>query len=167
MPLKVLVAGCAKDEREQAEAAVRQALGQRAERSGWTVSLVRIAGQWSVTLDAPSEGIRALNFMAASGRLREAIGQALGPPGAAPARPGPAAPARPGPAAPPAHAVQRQGEPCRCSRCGKAYVVLYEAAPGEPEETVAVACPHCWTVNHVLVAESAAESRDYRAEKAE
>ena len=160
MPLKVLVAGCAKDEREQAEAAVRQAIGQRAERSGWTVSLVRIAGQWSVTLDAPSEGFRALNFMTASNRLREAIGQALAPAAGAP-RPGPAAPA---PAS--ARAVQRQGEPCRCSKCAKAFVVLYEAAPDEPEEMVAVACPHCWTVNHVLVAESAAESRDYKAEKA-
>jgi phage FluMu protein Com len=157
MSLKVLVAGCAKDEREQAEAQVRQALGTRAEGSSWTVSLVRIAGQWSVTLDAPSAGVRSRNFMAGEGRLREAIMQALSAP--AP-RPGMA------PATAPERSLQRQGEPCRCAKCGKAYVVVYEAAPDEPEESVAVACPHCWTVNHVLVAESAAESRDYRAEKA-
>jgi hypothetical protein len=163
MPLKVLLAGCSKEEREQAESQVRQALGRRADGSPWTVSLVRIAGQWSVTLDSPSEGVRALTLVAPEGRLREAIVQALGgpSPSAGTPRAAPAAPARAGPS----RAGEQRG-PSRCSKCGQGFVVVYDAAPDEPEETVAVACPHCWQVNHVLVAEGAAETRDYRAEKA-
>ena len=44
-------------------------------------------------------------------------------------------------------------------------MVRYEAGPDEGEETVPVACPHCWHRNYVLVAESAAETREYTAEK--
>lgn len=165
MPLKVLLAGCSKDEREQAEAQVRQAVGRRAEASPWTVSLVRIAGQWSVTIDGPSEGVRALTLVAPEGRLREAIVQALGGGSSSPAAgPAPRAGA-PAPRAPASRTGEQRG-PSRCSKCGQGFVVVYEAAPDEPEETVAVACPHCWQVNHVLVAEGAAETRDYRAEKA-
>jgi hypothetical protein len=167
MPLKVLLAGCSKEEREQAESQVRQALGRRAEGSPWTVSLVRIAGQWSVTLDGPSEGVRALTLVAPEGRLREAIVQALtgqAPTGHAPSSGG--APSRAPAARGPAARAGEQRGPSRCNKCGQAFVVVYDAAPDEPEETVAVACPHCWQVNHVLVAEGAAETRDYRAEKA-
>jgi phage FluMu protein Com len=162
MPLKVLLAGCSKDEREQAESQVRQALGKRAEASPWTVSLVRIAGQWSVTIDSPGEGVRALTLVAPEGRLREAIVQALtGKPAAAGS-----APSRPAAGRAPAAPAGEQRGPSRCTKCNQGFVVIYEAAPDEPEETVAVACPHCWQVNHVLVAEGAAETRDYRAEKA-
>jgi hypothetical protein len=44
--------------------------------------------------------------------------------------------------------------------------VVYEASESSAQETVAVACPHCWKNSHVMVAEEAALSRDYRAEKA-
>lgn len=53
-----------------------------------------------------------------------------------------------------------------CVSCHAAFVVRYEARGDESEETVPVACPHCWHRNYVLVAESAAESREYTAEKA-
>jgi len=43
--------------------------------------------------------------------------------------------------------------------------VIYETVRDEGEASAPVACPHCWHVNRVLVGESAAESRDYRAEK--
>jgi len=152
MGLKLLLAGCSKAEREHAEAAVRQALGDRAEGGAWTVSLVKVAGQWSVTVDGPSSGPRALTFVAPPGRLREALTEALDA------------------AAPPPRALQARSaenrNACQCGKCGSAFLVSYEAVPGEGEESVPVACPHCWQVNHVLVAESAAEARDYRAEKA-
>ena len=150
MALKLLCAGCSKDERQQAEATVRQALGERAESGAWTVSLVKAAGQWSVTLDGPSSGVPARTLVAPLGGLREAITEALG-----------------GGEAPPAPArTAESGSPCQCDKCQKAFVVKYEAVPGESEASVAVACPHCWQVNRVLVAESAAEAMDYRAEKA-
>jgi hypothetical protein len=44
-------------------------------------------------------------------------------------------------------------------------VVIYESGLESAQETVAVACPHCWKNSHVMVAEEAALSRDYRAEK--
>jgi DNA-directed RNA polymerase subunit RPC12/RpoP len=52
-----------------------------------------------------------------------------------------------------------------CDSCRETFVVRYESLPDEAEETVPVACPHCWHRNYVLVAESAAESREYTAEK--
>jgi hypothetical protein len=150
MPLKVLCAGASKDEREHAEAAVRKALKERAENGAWSVSLVKVAGQWSVTIDAPS--IRALTLMAPAGGLGEAITRALE-----------------GTAPQPAPAQARSDEnrnAYQCEKCGERFVVRYEAMPGEGEVSVPVACPHCWQVNHLLVAESAAEAMDYRAEKA-
>jgi hypothetical protein len=152
MGLKVLCAGCSKDERSNAEAAVRQALADRAENGAWTVSLVKAAEQWSVTVDAPSHGLRSLTLVAPLRGLRESLTEAL----------------RGGGDAPPPVQARTAGSrsPCRCEKCGKAFVVSYEAMPDESEESVAVACPHCWQVNRVLVAESAAEAMDYRAEKA-
>ena len=149
MSFKLLCAGCSKDEREHADTAVRQALGNRAEGGSWTVSLVKLGGRWSVTLDGPSSGVKARTFIAPLERLGEANTEAL----EGPAPPGPAGTAE-------------SRSTCHCEKCRGAFVVSYEAAPGEAEESVPVACPHCWHVNRVLVAESAAEAMSYRAEKA-
>src|SRR2546427_7993436 len=81
MGLKVMCAGCSKEERDIAENAVRQALGKRAQSGAWTISLVKITGRWSVTVDEPSSGIRALTLVAPQGRLRETIAGALERPG--------------------------------------------------------------------------------------
>ena len=151
MGLKLLFAGCSKAEREHAETAVRQALGEKVEGGAWTVSLVKLAGQWSVSVDEPSSGPRALTFVTPLGLLREAITKVLD--------------ATAPPQAPQARSAETRNA-CRCGKCGGAFLVSYEAVPGEGDESVPVACPHCWQVNHVLVAESAAEARDYRAEKA-
>jgi hypothetical protein len=53
-----------------------------------------------------------------------------------------------------------------CPSCSAAFVVTYEVHPGEPHQLVAVACPHCWKLDHVEVAEGAAIERAYRADKA-
>lgn len=170
MSLKVLCAGCAPDERDQAESDVRRALGPRVEGAAWTVSLVKVQRRWSVTLAHPPAAV--ITCSAPEGGLAEAIRDALGGGAGAPAPPpgggaGAAAPAR-GPAT--AHGSARPSPSQRTSRhecgaCHEAFVVRYEAAPEEAEETVPVACPHCWHRNYVLVAESAAESREYTAEK--
>jgi hypothetical protein len=213
MPLKILCAGCPKDEREPAESAVKAALGHAA--GSWTVSLVKIGPQWSVTVDGPE--VKHKTMMVPHGGLRQAI-QELVPsaPARAPAAPMPRAPLPPtkppavpvpraAPVAPPPPArtpsppatarspstpagrapappagrapspaarvpssSSRPGERqdrYDCQYCGGAFVVIYDASPGSGEETVAVACPHCWKNSHVMVAEGAALSRDYRAEK--
>src|SRR5437867_3309280 len=100
MSLKILCAGCSKQERDAVEAEVAAGLGGRARNEPWTVSLVKIGDRWSVTLEGPDRGTRGATFMAAQGRLRESITEALGqgaPPPAAPrAEAGPCArPARP------------------------------------------------------------------------
>jgi hypothetical protein len=148
--LKVLCAGCAADEREAAERTVRDVLEARATDGNWTVSLVKLGAQWSVTLDAPAAGLRA-NFMAPGDRLRESISETVG---------GPAQPAQESPG----RAPVAEGA-WSCEKCQGAFVVTYEGIPGEPQITVAVACPRCWHINHVPVGENAAASQDYRAEK--
>ena len=159
MGLKLLLAGCSKDERLLAEDEVRKALGRRVDGGAWTVSLVRLSRQWSVTVDGPTHGVRALVLVAPEGRLAETIAAALEPRSPAPSQ----APAR----AREHRASDQEGRaPYHCEKCGGAFVLVYEAPPEEDLETVRAACPHCWHVNHVLVAASAAAAKDYRVEKA-
>lgn len=154
MAVKVLCAGCPKEEREEAEATVRRVLGKRAESGAWTVSLVRMADMWSVTLDGPS--VRALNFVAPGDKLGETIAGALGKPPAPAHAPAPAAHPR----------ASEPGNSYQCEKCRRAFVVIFESTAGEGRQNAPAACPHCWHVNQVLVGERAAEMRDYRAEKA-
>jgi DNA-directed RNA polymerase subunit RPC12/RpoP len=244
MPVKIMCAGCPKDEREPAEAAVKAALGQAA--GSWTVSLVKIGRQWSLTVDGPD--VKHKTMVVPEGGIKQAILEMLSraaPPASAPraplpstastavprapapptvnasrttaspAKPASASPARaplPAPARPaaapaaspraplppsrtapvvaptarttasPAPPVRAPLAPTRgpsssqtsgerhdrysCQYCGGAFVVVYEASASSSQETVAVACPHCWKNSHVMVAEEAALSRDYRSEKA-
>ena len=96
-----MCAGCSKDEREQAESEVRKGVGARADGSEtWIVSVVKVQGRWSVTLDGPA--IRALQCTAPPGHLEQAIREALAAKTGAAAPPAPPAPpAAPPPAAPP------------------------------------------------------------------
>jgi hypothetical protein len=157
MSLKILCAGCSPEEREQAESDVRRGLGARIEGAAWTVSLVKVQTRWSVTLARPPAA--TITCVATDGSLADAIRDAVG--GAAPSAAAAPAAGRGGAVgAGGAQSIQHE-----CEACHEAFVVRYEAAPDESEETVPVACPHCWHRNYVLVAESAAESRDYTAEK--
>lgn len=173
MSLKILCAGCSKQERESVEVEVAAGLGARARSEPWTVSLVKIGDRWSVTLEGPDRATRGAAFMAPQGRLRQAIVEALGH----------GAPAAPHAAAPPAAAPGGAGRPVRapgaaatgpggqrrdrheCSKCKKPYVIVYETEAGEPTETVPVACPRCWQIDHVAVAQSAGLTADYKVEK--
>jgi hypothetical protein len=102
--------------------------------------------------------------MAAEGRVRQAIAEVLA--GGVPAAPAPAVARRP--ARPAAPAVSGPGGERRdrhdCSKCRKGYVIVYETEAGEPTETVPVACPRCWQIDHVTVAQSAGINSDYRVE---
>jgi hypothetical protein len=184
MSVKVLCAGCSKEEREQAEADVRKALADRAGGDEWMVSLVKLADRWSVTLDAPAARLRGVTVVAPEGRLADSIREALrsAPPGGtavpkapsagtrAPAGPAAAGGARPSPAAPPsprsAPPAAASGGRLLCDKCRGGFVVVFDSRPGGSLETAPVACPHCWHVNRVLIDAEAAFSRDYRAEKA-
>jgi hypothetical protein len=187
MSLKVLCAGCSQEERERVESDVRRALGAHLQDEAWTVSLVKVNDRWSVTVSSPKR--TTVTSVAPEGGVGQAVSDAVagGPAPAPPAAPKAAAPPAappskaaahapttkgpapaPRPAAPPApsHAAGTQRVRHQCGSCREAFVVTYEAGADEGEETVAVACPHCWHKNYVLIAESAAESRDFTAEKA-
>lgn len=155
--LRILLAGVDKDERAAVETAVRQGLGSRTTAGSWSVSVVQLAGKWSVTVDGG--GLRSASAVAERSSLADAVRSLVGD--------GPAAPAE-GPAAPPAasEGTTEVRERHDCERCGRGMCVVYEARPDEPREPAPVACPHCWWVGQVPVGAWAAAGRDYRADKA-
>ncbi len=154
---KILLAGVDKETRALVEAEVAEALATREPSEKWTVSLVRIAGKWSVTLDGPEPRFRNLSFPAEDGRLAEAIRERVTVQvgsGVAVANP------------PSAETGSEQRERVVCESCRQAFFVSYEAQPSEGRVETPVACPHCWQINRVEVGAWAAAGRDYRAEKA-
>ncbi len=159
-----MCAGCSKDEREQAEASVRQALGQAADTDAWTVSLVKLGAQWSVRLDALTAPGRARTLVAPEGKLAESIAEALrGAQLDCPASP----PITPAASLPAAAAAPEPAGGIPCLKCGRAFTVVYDVHAGEPLQEAPVACPYCWHVNRVQIGAEAAQSSDYRAEKLE
>jgi DNA-directed RNA polymerase subunit RPC12/RpoP len=156
--LKILVAGVDKDERALVEDTVRQALGALAASEPWAVSLVRLAGKWSVTLDGPGDRFRNMSFMTDEARLRDAIREAVGGGREGAAR-GLAVPA----VAAPATEVRDRHV---CERCKRTVLVVYESQPDEPKQLAPLACPYCWTINRVEIGAWAAAGGDYRSEKA-
>jgi hypothetical protein len=165
MSLKILCAGCSPEERQSVEAEVAAGLGARARSDPWTVSLVKIGERWSVTLEGPDRS-RGATFMAADGRIRQSIAEALEK--GAPPPDAPAPPRRPGASRPAAPAIVgprgERRDRHECSKCRKHYVIVYETEANEPTETVPVACPRCWQIDHVAVAQSAGLTSDYRVE---
>ncbi len=158
-----MCAGCSKDERVQAEATVRSALGPAADTDAWTISLVKLGNQWSVTLDARTVRGRARTLMTSASRLGESIAEAVsGPKSDGPASAKPAA-TLPGAAAAPPEATGG----IACKKCSQRFKVVYDAKPGEALQDAPVACPYCWQMNKVQIGIEAAESSDYRAEKLE
>jgi hypothetical protein len=156
--VKILVAGVDKDARAAVEAAVRQGLGPRAASGPWSISVVSLAGKWSVTLDGPGERLRGVSFVADPIRLAEAIREVAE--GQEAVKTVPAAPEA-------AVALPTQvRERHLCESCGKAWLVAYESRPDEPRELAPVACPHCWRVGHVEIGAWAASGGDYQAERA-
>ena len=157
MPIDVLMAGCSEEERERVGRLVRAAIGDRAAAEPWRVSLVKVGGQWSASLDGPGARLRGRTFTVPEAKLRDAIlaslqGQAGEGPPAVPA----AAPEPPGD-------TRRDSQ--ECSRCRKPFAVVYELRQGEGLRRMPVACPHCWQMNYVEIGQWAASGHDYRAER--
>lgn len=169
MALKILCAGGSKEEKEAVESAVRAGIGSRPPGESWTVSLVKVGRQWSVTMDGPDKSSPRATFIAGEGRLRDAISQSMAhrhpsgggasaPAGARNAVPTRGATATSGPASQRRNAYQ-------CPKCGNRFVVSYEIEEGEGEEIVPAACPHCWNIENVKVGITAAVNSDYRVDK--
>ena len=170
--VKILVAGVEKDARTAVEATVRQAFTLRDPAESWSVSLVRMGGVWSVTLSGPGELFKNVSFSVEQHRLGDSLREALqkdrqaAAPGAAPTASPAAVSASPAPPYAPAAAPGRIVDRLVCIKCQQGVVVSYEGDPNEPKQRAPVACPHCWTVNHVDVGAWAASGGAYFAAKA-
>jgi hypothetical protein len=85
-----------------------------------------------------------------------------------PAAPTPAAPAKQASAArQPAPSAGPKRDRHECRSCRRPFAVVYEVEDAEDQEMVSIACPHCWQMNHVLIAEAAAYTQAFKAEKLE
>jgi hypothetical protein len=158
--LRVLVAGADKDTRSFVEKSVRDALAPAPPSGPCTVSLVKLGGNWSVTVDGPGERRRTLSIddeTLLAFAVRDAIRLPQGDAGDAS----------------PAQSVSPEDAPplevrdhFTCPSCRQGLEVVYESHADEPKEQAPVACPHCWKVGFVRIGAWAAVGRDYRCEKA-
>ena len=158
MGLQVLIAGCSADEKSRVETTVKRAIGNRADTGPWSVSLVKLGTEWSVTIDGPEAKYKGLTLTAPEISLQNALVEALTKPRAD------AAPEASSLGAAPSSSSSGTRDQHDCPKCGKSFVVLYAAQAGERTTDAPVACPHCWQVTKVPVAASAAQHEDYRAE---
>lgn len=159
MGLQVLIAGCTADEKSRVDRAVRKTIGNRAEDGPWSISLVKLGAEWSVTIDGPEPKYKGLTLMAPEISLQNALVEALTKP-----RVGADVEANAPPPAAAASSSSGTRDQHQCPKCGNDFVVVYAAQPGERTADAPVACPHCWQVTKVPVAASAAQHEDYRAE---
>lgn len=160
MSLNIMIAGCAKDEKESIGSSVKRAFSERPREEHWNVSLVKIANQWSVEIDGPDPQYKGLSLVTPpedlTGALRRALkGAKAGTNGSSPSSSGN------GGGAGPAEGERKDRH--SCEGCSATFDVVYQAAPGEREEMCPVACPQCWHVNHVPIAAGAGATGDYRA----
>jgi len=158
MSLKIMIAGCAKEEKDAVGSSVKKALADRPKDEPWSVSVVKIANQWSVEINGPDPRYKGLSLVAPlgdlAGSLRAAIAGAGSRPTAAPAPNGGGG------------SGDEKKDRYDCEGCSAPFEVIYNAAPGERQEVCPVACPQCWHVNHVPIAEGAGATGDYRAQAA-
>ena len=156
MSLKIMIAGCAKEEKDEIGSSVKKAFADRPKDEPWSVSVVKIANQFSVEINGPDARTRGLSLVAPLGNLTGSLREAITGGGNRTASP----------ASAPTPSGSEKKDRHDCEGCSAPFEVIYSAAPGEPQEVCPVACPQCWHVNHVPIAEGAGATGDYRAQAA-
>jgi len=164
MSLNIMIAGCRKDERERIDAAVRAAFAGRPDGEPWNVSLVNVANQWSIDINGPEPQFKGMSLVVPTSDLTASLQQALraATPAGNDASSTPEAPSENG-GAPSAPAGARKDRH-ECEECAATFEVIFDRQADEPEELCPVACPACWHVNKVPIAEAAGATGDYRAQ---
>jgi len=162
MSLKIMIAGCAKEEKDEVGSSVKKAFADRPKDEPWSVSVVKIANQWSVEINGPDARYKALSLVAPLGDLTGSLRTAIAGAGNRSAAPADASNGGGGGAPMGGEKKDRYD----CEGCSAPFEVIYNAAPGERQEVCPVACPQCWHVNHVPIAEGAGATGDYRAQAA-
>jgi hypothetical protein len=165
MSLNIMIAGCAKEERDDVGSSVKKAFVDRPTEEKWNVSLVKIANQWSVEIDGPDPQYKGLSLVTPPEDLTGALRRALKSAGAGAGGNGSSAASSNGDGASAAPGPEGERKDRHsCEGCSAAFEVVYQAARGEAEEMCPVACPQCWHVNHVPIAAGAGTNGDYRAQ---
>lgn len=156
MSLRIMIAGCSKDERDGVEASVKAAFGDRADAEPWNVSLVNVANQWSIQIDGPDPRYKGLSLIAASSELTSCLREALSSKNGAAGIESSAGTG--GPAGGSEHQERHE-----CEECAAPFEVHFVTLAGEGTDLFPVACPQCWHVNKVPIAEGAGTNGDYSA----
>jgi hypothetical protein len=146
VPLKLLLAGCSKADRERLEPMIEGLFRGRPAGEAWTVSLVRIGERWSVSLDGPDARLRGATFMSDDEGLRDRLTDTLRRGGFALGGPAPpAAASPPAPPAPPAYTTpptpSGSGGPPRPPTPSSPPAPSIYAAPSPPRAAPAAAPP--------------------------
>ena len=146
MTLRIMIAGCAKDERENIKATIKAVFTDRSTKTDWNLSLVNIANQWSVEIDGPEPHFKRLSVIATTSDPIEKLEQTLSETQSKMSPPTATAPA-----AEPGEKHERH----TCEECAALFDVVFSYTAGEPEELCPVASPACWHINRVPIAEAA------------
>ncbi len=157
MSVKIMIAGCAKEEKDEVGSSVKKAFADRPKDEPWSVSVVKIANQFSVEINGPDARTRGLSLVAPLGNLVGSLREAITGAGNRASAP---------PKSAPSGSAGEQKDRYDCEGCSAPFEVIYSSAPGERQEVCPVACPQCWHVNHVPIAEGAGANGDYRAQAA-
>ncbi len=157
MSLKIMIAGCAKEEKDAVGSSVKKAFTDRPQDEPWSVSVVKVANQWSVEINGPEARYKGLSIVAPLGDLTGSLKNAIASAGKHSPKPAAATPNGNG---------DEKKDRHDCEGCSAPFEVIYTSLPGERQEVCPVACPQCWHVNHVPIAEGAGATGDYRAQAA-
>src|SRR3990170_5345428 len=77
MSLKIMIAGCAKEQKDEVGSSVKKAFADRPADEPWSVSVVKIASQWSVEINGPEARYKGLSLVAPLGDLTGSLRKAI------------------------------------------------------------------------------------------
>src|SRR3990172_9789280 len=77
MSLKIMIAGGEKKQKDEAGPSAKRDLADRQKDEPWSVSVVKIANQWSVEINGPEARYKGLSLVAPLGDLTGSLRKAI------------------------------------------------------------------------------------------